>query len=324
MKNCLLILPYFGEFPNYFPLFLRSCGANPDFNWLLITDQQLPCDGPENVLVRHMTFQELKKRFQEKFDFPIALEKPYKLCDYRPAYGYLMEDMLRDYQWWGHCDCDLIFGDLSAGLLPLLAGNYDKLFAVGHLTLYRNNFENNRRFMLPVGENDYYKRAFQTPENCWFDEDYWSEKFQGESIHRIFRESEAGIYETDLSFNVSSRHSQFYRAMYVGGDERFRTLPFCRALYYYERGKLKRMTAQGGRLETEGYLYMHFQSRTMSFPESVVYEPAIQIYPNGFRALKKLPETVGEWEKMTRYSFNSQWFRMKWGNFKRRFRKWTN
>ena len=30
-KKCVLILPYFGQFNNYFPIFLKSCGANPTY-----------------------------------------------------------------------------------------------------------------------------------------------------------------------------------------------------------------------------------------------------------------------------------------------------
>ena len=32
-KQCVLILSYFGKFNNYFPLFLRSCAANPSYDF---------------------------------------------------------------------------------------------------------------------------------------------------------------------------------------------------------------------------------------------------------------------------------------------------
>lgn len=35
-KQCVLILPYFGKFNNYFPLFLRSCAANPSYDFLIL------------------------------------------------------------------------------------------------------------------------------------------------------------------------------------------------------------------------------------------------------------------------------------------------
>lgn len=35
------IIPYFGKFNNYFPLFLKSCEANADLcDWLIYTDDK--------------------------------------------------------------------------------------------------------------------------------------------------------------------------------------------------------------------------------------------------------------------------------------------
>ena len=51
MKKIAIIVPYFGEFPNYFPLFLNSCRYNPTVDWLLVTDIADPVDYPQNVRV---------------------------------------------------------------------------------------------------------------------------------------------------------------------------------------------------------------------------------------------------------------------------------
>ncbi|HFI0095249.1 TPA: DUF6625 family protein [Streptococcus suis] len=34
--NCTFVIPYFGSFPNYFPLFLKSCGYNRDYSWIIV------------------------------------------------------------------------------------------------------------------------------------------------------------------------------------------------------------------------------------------------------------------------------------------------
>ena len=278
----------------------------------MFTDNHKHYNYPENVHVKYLTFDELRKQFQEKFDFPLTLTKPYKLCDYKPAYGYVFEHLIEEFEWWGYCDCDVIFGDLWGMLAPLLEETYDKLFAVGHLTLFRNTPENNRRFMQESSGKSFYKRAFQEERNCWFDEDYWSEEFRAESIHKIYSDMGARLYTTDISFNLAVSYSQFIRTVYVGGDERFRDLPFERALYYWEDGRLMRMLVQNGRLVSEHYLYMHFQGRNMRFNESVLGEHRIQIYPNGFRKLKMLPESVEEWKRLTRYSPNFHKIQWKW------------
>ena len=95
-KKCVFILPYFGKFNNYFPLFLKSCEKNPTYNWLIFTDCKEKYNYPENVDVVDMTLQELKKKAEDKFGFQISMETPYKLCDYKPAYGEIFSKEFLD------------------------------------------------------------------------------------------------------------------------------------------------------------------------------------------------------------------------------------
>ena len=92
MIKIAVIIPYFGKFPNYFELFLKSCKMNPTIDWIIFTDSKENYHYPANVRRIETTFEELKSRFQKKFDFKIALDSPYKLCDYKVMTGYLFED----------------------------------------------------------------------------------------------------------------------------------------------------------------------------------------------------------------------------------------
>ena len=150
MKRCLLILPYFGYFNNYFQLFINSCEMNTSIEWLIYTDDKANIKYPSNVHIKYCSFKEFKNKVDDKMGFHVSLDKPYKLCDIRPAYGYIFEEELQGYDYWGHCDCDLIFGDIQTVLQKLMNENWDKIFAVGHLSIYKNSIENNRIFM-----NDY-------------------------------------------------------------------------------------------------------------------------------------------------------------------------
>ena len=67
---------------------------------------------PQNVKIVRCTFGELKEKFQKKLDVPLVLENAYKLCDYKQFYGYLFSEYLCGYDYWGYCDCDLIFGNI--------------------------------------------------------------------------------------------------------------------------------------------------------------------------------------------------------------------
>lgn len=61
MKKIGIVVPYYGKFPNYFALFLRSCENNPTIDWIVFTDIMEVVEYPKNVLRVQMTFQELKK-----------------------------------------------------------------------------------------------------------------------------------------------------------------------------------------------------------------------------------------------------------------------
>lgn len=260
MKKCIFILPYFGEFKNYFQLFLDSCGYNVGFNWLIITDSKGNFVYPKNVRVLEMDFDCLKRKIQSKFDFPISLKTPYKLCDYKPTYGYVFEEYIQDFQYWGHCDCDLIFGDLDSGLDNLLAEGYDKIFAAGHLTVYRNTEENNRRFMLPFLDNGaIYRSALSRDEIFAFDEMYYAA-----NVHMIFKQYGFSVYENDLAFNASTDRTEFCRKTYNIEKHAWTEEREKRNLLYWNNGKIIAIHREGGNLKKREFIYLHLQGRSFN------------------------------------------------------------
>ena len=64
--------------------------------------------------------------FKNKFDFDISLERPYKLCDFKPTYGYVFYDLIKDYKFWGHCDTDIIWGRIDNFITSDAMDKYDK------------------------------------------------------------------------------------------------------------------------------------------------------------------------------------------------------
>ena len=295
----MLILPYFGKFNNYFPLFLRSCGANPSFDFLIITDDANPYGYPTNVHVVRMTFDEFKTKAARKLGFEPCLPSPYKLCDFKPAYGLLFEEHLDGYDYWGHCDCDLLFGDLDSMLSPILERNYDKVFAAGHLTLYRNTSENNRRFMKPFNGREIYREAFTTPNIYVFDENVacWMNPNRL-NVHALFRADNARMFEEDLSFNVSPKKAAITRTRYVPSSQKFEPdiqKPFPTRFYWCSKGLVSVGRQNDGTVGITGeYLYIHLQSRKMRMPKEVVHAPVIEIRPDRFVSTKRLPETLQE------------------------------
>ena len=296
MKPCVFIIPYFGRFKSYFPLFLLTCKANPSFNWLLFTDSEEKYDYPENVSVIKMRFADFKELVNQAFSFEINLDRPYKLCDYKPAYGYVLKEYIKDYKYWGYCDCDLLLGNLEQLLLPLLNNNYDKIFAAGHMTLYKNTDENNSRFMGSHSIHDLiYKKAFTSDKIYAFDEMCYSV-----NVHTLFEELGASIFADDISFNASTTQFRFVRKYYDSRTHR-----------WYEEHKKKNLIVWDGKsifeyyvdrsraVKRKEYLYLHLQSRQLLFNQEEFEDgDPVVITPIGFHSLKEIPKSSDEIVKL--------------------------
>ena len=175
-----LILPYFGTLPNYFPLWLKSAGYNPDFTFMLFTDCDMSgYNVPDNVKVIPMTLDGVRKLIAPHLDFEFVLDTPYKLCDYKPMYGLIFQDWLKGYDFWGFCDPDVIWGNLNNYVTDELLDRFGRLYINGHFQLLRNT-EDVRRFVLHripnwnISYEDVYRTSrymqideFEMPENLF-------------------------------------------------------------------------------------------------------------------------------------------------------------
>ncbi len=103
---------------------------NPDFNWLLLTDDRQAFEYPGNVQVKYILLQDVAKLADSKFGFHVKLDEAYKLCDFKPAYGYIFEEYIKEYEFWGHCDIDIILGKISHFLTREILDRYDKFFCI--------------------------------------------------------------------------------------------------------------------------------------------------------------------------------------------------
>ena len=98
MKKIRLIIPYFGKLPKFFPYFLLTAKRNQKIDFLIYTDQkvdQFTILNANNIEFVTLSFDELREKVQSKFDFKISLKTPYKLCDYKVAYGLIFEEELK-------------------------------------------------------------------------------------------------------------------------------------------------------------------------------------------------------------------------------------
>ena len=114
------------------------------------------------------------------------------------------EEYINKYEYWGHCDTDLIWGRYSRFLDLEKWKQYDKLFELGHCSIYKNTVENNRRFMSMIHGKKRFQYVYSNPENCSFDEEYFIE-----SINDIFLENNFPILQESYMANIYTKSSNF-------------------------------------------------------------------------------------------------------------------
>lgn len=254
MYRIAVIIPYFGKFPNYFQLWLDSAGLNPTVDFIIFTDNADDYVHAPNIRFIPFDLHRLKNLIEEKLHMSCCLSSAYKLCDFRPAYGLIFEDYIKDFDFWGYGDIDIVWGNIRAFITDNILRDYDKIQEMGHLTLMRNKPQFNHLFKdwkSPVTRTFY--EASHLEEHVGFDE------MNGEiPIHRLWcTEGKLNIYS---SFDIVADIFPWV-VRYESHWSREDAAPFICA---YDNGELNALFARNGRVEKKPMMYIHLQKRPMN------------------------------------------------------------
>ena len=194
MKRVSIIITYYGKFPWYFCYFLHSCKFNPTIDFYIITDISWDRKLPPNVNFINNTIDDIKEVASQKLGFKVNIDHPYKLNDFKPAYGFIFPELIEGYDFWGHSDLDVIYGNIRNFLTNEMLDNYDFIslrhgYTTGCFCLYRNN----------EILNTYFKRSkdycliLSDPKHYCFDECsfLWDELKSGKSILEMESETQS-------------------------------------------------------------------------------------------------------------------------------------
>lgn len=189
--KALLILPYFGVFGPWFSLYLHSLRAQHTLDLLLVSDTEPP-GLPPNARRVPMTFDDLRARATERLAMPVLLHRMRNICDLRPAYGLIFEELTRGYAYWGFGDEDVLYGDVDRLLRPVLNGSYDLISPgtngkSGHLTLIKNADHTNQLAMKDPAFPD----VLTSREHWAYDETSWRRNADISSFYTIAKAAEA-------------------------------------------------------------------------------------------------------------------------------------
>ncbi len=255
-----IILPFFlngkGAWPGYIEWYFESCKNNHDIDFYVFTDDKsIERCKADNIHFIPMTFEECVSLIRVKIDKNAKFLGPYKLCDFKQVNGLIFSDWVKDYDFWGMCDCDMVFGDIRKYASDEKLKEYDHLYIYGHLQLKRNTPEVNEYYKLPHSkDSDYpdktWEKVLATEKNIGFAE------LGG--LPLILLENHKKIYRDLKSMTDISRTSQFKRMvdLYVRHNYVFQ-------YWIWSKGHVYNVNALTHKRHER--LYIHMQKR--KFPE---------------------------------------------------------
>ena len=251
MKSIVFIIPFFGKFPDNFELYLKSCEYNSTINWLIFTDDKTKYDYPENVKVVYTTFENIQNKIRSFYDFDIQLEEPYKLCTYKPAFGQIFSEYISAFDYWGHCDVDMIWGDIRKFYTDEVLSSYDRIGWHGHSTLYRNDDQINKRYLEQVNNTNLFYEATQRKDVTCFDEEGMSQIYDHYGWDYYKEVHFAHPSSADYSFNLK----------HLPEEENYKNSA---QIFRWDKGKLYRMYVFDNKVHEEEFMYIHFFRRFMN------------------------------------------------------------
>lgn len=285
-----LILAYLGPWPPYLDLFLHSIRFNADVDWLFVCDHAFPdVQLPPNVRVLTTTQSQLAQRIADTVDTPVNLSIPYKLCDFRPAFGVVFRDELSGYDVWGHCDNDIIFGRLRRFFTTEILDAHDKVLMHGYMQLYRNSVVGNAFYRI-ASPTIRYQDVFADPVYRGFDE--WS------GIAKVFQHHKIPYFQKEFMatplpwrYDLNAVAVKNYRPQ----------------AFVWDEGRILQLHWDGSKIVETEFALIHLMRRKMK-PPGFAADAALRrfaILPDGFRQLDRLPSTP---EELTRLNPRRSWY----------------
>lgn len=307
LSSVIILIPYFGKLPDTFNVFLNSCKNNKTIDFLLISDDYTGFEYPDNFKVVYTSFEDVKNRIRNSFDFEAKIDYPFKLCDFRPAYGEIFCEYIQEYDFWGHCDIDLLFGDIRSFFTEEVLQNYDKIGYLGHLTLYRNNERINSFYKHSIINNHNesivpYKIAYKLSNNIGFDE--WMFDTEYYKIGEIFMAYDMPVYY-DIHFADLTPYTRPFIESYFNPYTKKRK---SKRFFYYTWSNGKLYAHSFFNKEQPERLYVHFLKRPMKVKGNMdVNAEQMLIIPNEIILGGLVPSFAKKLKVLTINILNPEW-----------------
>jgi hypothetical protein len=272
MKSIAIVIKFFGKPVPFLKLWMKGASSNKTIDFILLIDSKnnyLDWDIPNNVHLIEIS----EKEFKERADCATSLncnmgDFGYHCNQFRPLFGLMFPDILKNYDFWGFADTDILLGDIRDFVSENVLLNNDKIYSHGHFTLMRNTNENNKRILLSDKDCLFgYSLIYTHAVNNGFDEMY--------GLTKVWEKEHFSYFDSkDDLCNINPYHNSFT----CNSDSFSNGSPVC---FFWNNGKLyEYYLDKTGQLNKKEILYAHFQSRTISNTNEVLKDDSFFVVPN--------------------------------------------
>jgi len=303
-----IIIPYFGKWPEWINLYLYSCGQNKFIDWYFFSDCELPVSLTNNLIFKSMSFSEYCDLVSKKLKIDFEPQSAYKLCGLKPFYGFVHDDVLINYDFWGFGDVDVVWGDLSMFYTEKMLNKYD-VFSThadrmsGHLAIIRNIPKYSEACFWIKNWQDKLQNqeaiALDEQDFSWllFPKWRWVSKFYSKIIRRFFNWRDAWVLYCYIMPTVNyilgtKRKKLFFKEQHttpiLGNDGR--SFKHDSEEWLYKNSKIYSNKSK------KEYIYLHFmiykknsfredyfwKENFYNLPENYDYSKGVKINTNGF------------------------------------------
>lgn len=247
-----IIVTWFGKLPDYFAAWQKSAESNQTIDFIIISDQKINSDS-SNIRYIKSTLSNEVGAYEKKLKRKVCINNAYKFCDCRLFFGLLYEDVLKQYDFWGYCDIDLVFGDIRKFISDEILTNYDRIYTYGHLCLYRNN--------------DMMKHIYDLEGGIYS----LDEIFVGKA--KTTPEEHFGVNKICLKNGIRVYHEIDFADINVMYENRMDMLPMNRnskhQVFLWQEGHAYRLYYDEDILKNEELVYIHWQKKNPGIKSGV-------------------------------------------------------
>jgi hypothetical protein len=170
-KKITLLFVYFGIFPDWIDLFFQTVRNNSSVSFIFYTDCDFSNCKSSNVIFHKISFQNYIELVRNKLKINFKPKNAYKLCDLKLFYGLIHYEDIKDSDYYGYADFDLLFGDIRSFYTDEILENNDifsthETILSGHFSLFKN-IEFNRNIFKLIGG---WKEKIESPYYVGIDE----------------------------------------------------------------------------------------------------------------------------------------------------------